>query len=64
VPIVVRPASADAARTSPQHPFPNLAATDRGFTERMLEALDKYQAQASERLRDNNRASRRLNLNL
>jgi hypothetical protein len=43
---------------------PNLATTDRAFAERMLEALDKYQAQASERYRNNRSAPRRLDLDL
>jgi hypothetical protein len=64
LPIVVRPASADAAGPGPQHPAPNFGATDRGFTERMLEALDKYQAQATERLRNNSQTTDRLDLEL
>ena len=64
VPIVVRPVSADAFRPGTQRLIPNFAATDRGFTERMLEALDKYQAQATERLRDKNHATDRLDLEL
>ena len=64
VPIVVKPASADASRPSSQRLIPSFGATDRGFTERMLEALDKYQAQATERLRNNSHETERLDINL
>jgi hypothetical protein len=43
---------------------PNLATAERAFAERMLEALDKYQAQASERYRNDRSTPRRLDLDL
>ena len=64
MPIVVELASADASQPGTQRSVPSFATTDRGFAERMLEALDKYEAQATERFRDNSRADRRLDLNL
>ena len=64
MPIVVELASADAPQLGTQHSVPSFATTDRGFAERMLEALDKYAAQATERFRNNSRADRRLDLNL
>jgi len=56
--------SPDAPSPGSQRLVPNLATTDRGFAERMLEALDKYQVLASERYRDNYRAPHRLDLDL
>ncbi len=64
VPIIVELASAGASQPGTQRSVPSFATTDRGFAERMLEALDKYEAQATERFRDNSRADRRLDLNL
>ena len=51
-------------RAITQHSVPSFATTDRGFAQRMLEALDKYEAQATERFRNISRADRRLDLNL
>ena len=56
--------SANTPKPGTQRWIPGIATTDRGFSERMLEALDKYRALASERYRDNSRATRRLDLNL
>ena len=39
--------SADASKPGNRRLGPNVATTDRGFAERMLEALDKYQVQTS-----------------
>ena len=65
VPVVaVELVSADAPMPGSPHLVPNLATSDRGFSERMLEALDQYQAQAAQGFRDNSRADRRLDLNL
>jgi hypothetical protein len=64
LPVAVDFVSADASPSSPQRSIPGFAATDRGFTERMLEALDKYQAQTTERLRNNSHETERLNINL
>ncbi len=47
-----------------QYLIPNIATADRGFAERMLEALDKYETQASERLRNSNPAAHRIDLDL
>ena len=64
VPIIVELASAGASQPGTQRSVPSFATTDHGFAERMLEALDKYEAQATERFRDNSRSDRRLDLNL
>ena len=55
-----------AGASAPGNPrlVPNPAVGGHGFAERMLEALDKYQAQAAERFRDNDRTTRRLDLAL
>ncbi len=56
--------STDASRPGNQRLTPSIATTDRGFAERMLEALDKYQAQASERYQGSPGGIRRIDLNL
>jgi hypothetical protein len=56
--------STAAPRPGNQHLIPGFATTDRGFAERMLEALDKYETQASERLRNSNPAAHRIDLEL
>ena len=62
--VAVELISADAPMPGSPRLVPSGATTGRGFAERMLEALDKYQAQAAQRLRGNSRADRRLDLNL
>ena len=62
--VVAELISADAPKPGNQRLVPSIATTDRGFAERMLEALDKYRALASVRYRDNSRATRRLDLAL
>ncbi len=55
-----------ATAPTPGNPrlVPNLATAERGFAERMLQALDKYQVLTTERYQDNSRAPRRLDLEL
>ena len=62
--VVAELISANAPKPGNQRFVPSVATTGRGFAERMLEGLDKYRALASERYRDNGRATRRLDLNL
>ena len=62
--VVAKLISAGAPKPGNQRFVPSVATTGRGFAERMLEGLDKYRALASERYRDNGRATRRLDLNL
>lgn len=61
--VAVKGVSVGTLKPGNQRLVPSIAITDRGFAERMLEALDKYQAQAIERTRDS-RATRRLDLAL
>ncbi len=61
--VAVKVVSVGALKSGNQRLVPSIATTDRGFAERMLEALDKYQAQTIERTRDS-RATRRLDLAL
>ena len=62
--VVAELISANAPKPGNQRFVPSVATTGRGFAERMLEALDKYRALASERYRDNGRATRRLDLDI
>jgi hypothetical protein len=54
--------STDAPRPGIQRLFPSIATSGRGLAEQMIEALDKYQALASERYQVNKRGDRRLDL--
>lgn len=56
--------STGAPKPGNQHLIPSIANADRGFAERMLEALDKYEIQASERLRSSGPAAHYLDLDL
>ena len=62
--VAVELIAAGAPKPGNQLLVPNLATAERGFAERMLEALDKYQVLASERIGDNNRAPHGLDLEL
>ena len=62
--VAVELISAAASSPGTELLAPSVATIDRGFAERMLEALDKYQAQAAERYRNNQTGSHKFDFKL